>query len=170
MSCNGYLGNPLELPKGSQASFRVVRGNLGLLSSRCRGLGPHLTLRGETRGFSHMVFLVAGSSGFLSSCEGDVKEPLMLPQGSQPSFQVARENLGFLSSCCRGIGPQVELRQETWDSSRVAMGISWFLSRCDGNLRDPLRLAQGSQASFQIVRGTSGFLSSGCRDIRPHLE
>ena len=34
------------------------------------------------QGFSHMVFLVAGSPGFLSSCEGDVKEPLVLPQGS----------------------------------------------------------------------------------------
>ena len=51
-SCNGYLGELLELHKGSQASFQVVRGNLGMLSWCCRGKGSQLTLRGESHGFS----------------------------------------------------------------------------------------------------------------------
>ena len=153
----GFSGNRLSC-KRSQAPFWVVRGNSGLLSSRCRGIGPHPTLRDEFGGFSQFG---TGSSGFISSCDGDLKEPLVLPQGSQTSFQVARGNLGFLLSCCKGIRSQIKLRQETRDSSRVAMGISWFLSRCDGNLRDPLRLAQGSQASFRIVRGTSTQVGSG---------
>ena len=43
---------------------------------------------------------------------GDLRERLMLPQGSKASFQVARGTSGFLSSLCRGKGPYLELRQE----------------------------------------------------------
>lgn len=32
--------------------FPVSRGNVAFLSRRCSGTGPHLTLSGETRGFS----------------------------------------------------------------------------------------------------------------------
>ena len=83
---------------------------MGLLSSHCRGMGPHLTLRGESPGVSQVV---AESFGFLSSCDGDVRETLMLPQGSEASFQVVRDTPAFLSSRCRGIGPNLTLRWET---------------------------------------------------------
>ena len=52
------------LPHGSEVSFRVVRGNVGLLSSHCRGMGPHLGLMWESRGVS---LVSAGSFEFLSS-------------------------------------------------------------------------------------------------------
>ena len=71
--------------KGSQASFQVLRGNAGLLSSGCRGIGFHVALRGESRGFSRGV---AGTSWFLSSCDEELREPLMLDKVSQAYFRV----------------------------------------------------------------------------------
>ena len=38
--------------------------------------------------------------GLLSSCNGDLRDRLMLPQRSQVSFRVARGPSGFLSSRC----------------------------------------------------------------------
>ena len=76
------------LPQGNQVCFRVVgRGEHGLLLSHTRGIGSHLESRGESRGVS---LVVAGRFGFISSCNWNLREPLMLPLGSQPSFQVAR--------------------------------------------------------------------------------
>ena len=70
--------------KGSQASFQVLRGNAGLLSSGCRAIGFHVALRGESRGFSRGV---AETSWFLSSCDEELREPLMLGKVSQPTFE-----------------------------------------------------------------------------------
>ena len=47
------------------------------------GKGPHLMLRGDSRGFSRVA---KESLVFLSSLDGNIKEPLVLPQGSQVSF------------------------------------------------------------------------------------
>ena len=85
LSCDRYLGESLELHKGSQASLRVLRGNLGLLLRHCRGKGLHLALRGEYHGFSRVV---AGYLGFLSYCDWDLREPLVLLQESQVSFEL----------------------------------------------------------------------------------
>ena len=80
---------------------------MGLLSSHCRAIGSHLTLRGESCGVSQIA---AGSFGLLSSCDGDLREPLLLPRGSQASIHVARGTSGFLLNHCREIGPHLELR------------------------------------------------------------
>ena len=37
---------------------------------------PHLALRGESPGFSRVT---AGNMGFLSSYDGDLRDPLVLP-------------------------------------------------------------------------------------------
>ena len=95
-------GEPLMLPKGSQASFRVARGNLGLISNCFRGIQTQVMW--ETWDSSRIV---TGILGFLSSCNGDVSEPLVLPQGSQASFGVSRGTSGFLSSCCREMRPHL---------------------------------------------------------------
>ena len=84
-SFDGSLSEQLELHKGSEVSYQVLRGNLGLLSRSCRGKGPHLVLKGESRGFSRVV---AGSFGFLSTCDGALRETLLLTQGSQDSFEL----------------------------------------------------------------------------------
>lgn len=63
-------------------------------------MGTHLTFMGE----SHCVsIVVAGSFEFLW-WDGDFREPLMLPQGHQASFHVARGTLEFLWNSCKGVG------------------------------------------------------------------
>ena len=99
LSCDRYLGEPLEIPKGIQAWFRVSRGKSGLVSRRCRAKGPHLALRQKSHGFSRVV---AGRFTFLLSCHGDLRERLMMPHGSQVSVRIVRRSRGLLSSHCMG--------------------------------------------------------------------
>ena len=84
-SCHGDLRDPLVLPQQSQVSFQIVRGSVGLLSNYFQGIGPLLAWKKESRGVSQVA---VDSFGFVSSFDGDLREPLMLPQGSQV-FQVA---------------------------------------------------------------------------------
>ena len=83
-----------EMHKGCPVPFCISRGNVGFVSRHCSGKGPHLMLRGESHGFSRVA---AESLGFLSSCDGDLRGPLVLPQRSQVSFRVARGTFGILS-------------------------------------------------------------------------
>ena len=64
-SKDGYLGEPLELRKGIQASFRVLKGNAGLLSRPYRGKGPHLTFGGNLVVFLELQQEALCSSTFL---------------------------------------------------------------------------------------------------------
>ena len=175
LSCDRYLGEPLEIPKGIQAWFRVSRGKSGLVSRRCRAKGPHLALRQKSHGFSRVV---AGRFTFLLSCHGDLREPLVLPQGSQVSFQVSRDRAGLLSSHCRGIGLHLALRgriswcfsscsRKIWflldlscghqGTSHIASGKSGLLSSCEGHLGISVEMLQGHRASSLIEEGNSGF-------------
>ena len=81
-SCDRYLGEPLELQKGSQASIPVAGGYLGLLLSCCGVNGPYLELRDEFGGFSLTVVenqgssqVAMGTSGNLSCVFTGVKHP-----------------------------------------------------------------------------------------------
>ena len=76
-------GNLLSSINGVKPSYRVLKENSVLLSRRCWGKGPDLTLRGESLCVCRVVM---GRFGILSSCNGDVREPLMLPQRRQASF------------------------------------------------------------------------------------
>ena len=53
-----------------------------------------------------------GRVRFLSSNDGELREPLVWPQGSSVSIQVARGSRALLSSHGRGIGPQDALKGE----------------------------------------------------------
>ena len=103
------LGSLLICINVVKLSFQVSRGNLGLFSRRCWGKGL-ISLRQESSGFSHVA---VGSLGFLSSCDRDLRERFVLPQGSQVSFGVLRARAGLLSSYCRGIRPHLALRGES---------------------------------------------------------
>ena len=59
---------------------------------------------------------------FLSSKDGQLKEPLVWPQGSSISIQVARVSMASLSSRGRRIGPQDVLKGEYRGLSGVAAG------------------------------------------------
>ena len=165
-SFHRYLWEPLELYKGSQTSFKVSRGDARLLSRHCRGKGPHLVVRGESRGFLKVrlegwgsSWVATGTSGSLSCCLREFKSPLELWGVARDSSPVTAGEYGLIYH---------------WG------GILWCFSSCRGKFCVPLELRwgpqelqmlpQGSQASFQVSRGTSGFLSSRCMKIGPHLE
>ena len=57
--------------------------------------------------------------GFFLSYDGDLRDPLVLPQESQVFMRVARGLLGFLSSKCQGLNPHFELRPKPQCSSPV---------------------------------------------------
>ena len=120
----GYVAELLELPQGCQRPFQGSRVNVGFLSRHHSEKGPHLTLRGESSGFSRVT---AGKLGFLSSNDGDLRDPLMWPQESPVSLRVATGLSGFLSSRCQVLGPHLELRLEPQGSSLVLTWISAFL-------------------------------------------
>ena len=88
--------------------FHISRGNMGFLSKDCSGKVPHLTLSGESRGFSRVA---AGSLVFLSSGDGYLGDLPELYQGCQVPFRVSRGNMVFLSRHCSGKGPHLALNE-----------------------------------------------------------
>ena len=98
-SFSGDLGVPLELRQGPQGTFRVASGKSSLLSSFEKEVNIALeVLQGnrassgvEGGNLAFFFFLSCGGSmGFFSNCKEDLRAPIMLPQGSQASFRVAR--------------------------------------------------------------------------------
>ena len=156
-----YLGGLLKLHKGCQIHFCISRGNLVFLSRHYSGKGPHLASRGKSPGFSRVA---AGSLGFLSSCERDLTDLLVLPPRSQVSFHVARGTSGILSSHRRGIGLCLEFCWSTQCSCPAAMGISGFLSRFNKGVRPRLVSGHESLLSSRVVKGVSGYLLSSSRE------
>lgn len=135
LSCEGYTGEPLGFHKGSQASFRVAGGNVGLLSSHCRGIGPHR--------------VDGGISWFFSRCGGKVGVPLelrwgsqetLLPQGNQASFHVARGHFGIPFESLKG----------NRTSSRVEVGIMGYHCICNRILGVAIKFQQRNQASPRV--------------------
>ena len=59
----------------------MVRGEVGIPLELKQGMGPHLQVRWETWSSSQGV---AGNSGFISSCDGDLWAPLSCMKGVQP--------------------------------------------------------------------------------------
>ena len=64
---------------------------MGYLFRRCSGKRPHIAMMGEPRGLSRVTM------GF-SSYDVELREPLVLPQGSPVSIRVARGIAALLSS------------------------------------------------------------------------
>ena len=78
-----YVGELCGSHPGCQVPFRPPIPNVGLLLRRCSGKGLHLAMTGEPRGFSRVA------AGF-SSYVGELREPLVLPQGSPISIRGAQ--------------------------------------------------------------------------------
>ena len=108
--------------------------------------------------------------GFLSSCDGDLRDPIVLPQESQVSIWVARGLSGFLSSRCRSIGPHLSLRLEPQGSSPVLTWISGFLWSFNRGVRPHFMWRHGTPLPSRGVKGLSGFLSSWHKNLGLFLE
>ena len=89
-----------------------------------------------------------GNLGFLSSCDGDLSEPNVLPDGSQVSFQVGKGSAGLLSSHYRRIDLHLALRGESRVVSQAAVVSFEFFSSCDRDLSESIMLPPGFLASF----------------------
>ena len=84
---------------------------------------PHLAMTGESHGISRAA---ARPVLFLSSYDGELREPLLCPQGISVSIRIARGSTALLLSHGMGLRPQdalkgesrgiLELCQETLDS------------------------------------------------------
>ena len=78
-SCDGYLLEPTEWPKGSQASCGVWREDSGLLSRPCR---KRMHSSPDDGCISWVFSSCGGSVGFFTRYDGELREPLMWSQGS----------------------------------------------------------------------------------------
>ena len=97
---------------------------------------------GGTSGFSQVAL------GF-SSYDGELREPLVLPQGSPIFIRVVRGSWGLLSSHFRANRPHLGLCQEA---------------------NVPLQGRQGSRDCIPDSPGESGLISSGSKEPRSALE
>ena len=66
-------------------------------------------------------------SWFFLSSFGDGSEALMVSQGCQDSFLIARDTLGFFLSHGRGNRTHLELRRKFQHPFPVATGILWLV-------------------------------------------
>ena len=145
-SCDGYLLEPFEWRKGSQAYYGVLRGKSGLLSRPCR---KRRTSSGDD----------GGILWFFSSCGGKFGISLKLLWGTQGASCVApgksslhlscEGECGMLWSHFRGIGPQFTLKGESHGLSQVAAGNFVFP---------------------QVAMVTSGNFSWCLWEVRKHFE
>ena len=136
--CDRDLWAPFNCMKGVKPHFEIVEGtrdcSLGAAGTNglmSRGRGNLLAFGGRTESDTTSNLAAAAAAAvrglrFFLSYTMELREPLVLPQGSQVSMQVARGLSGFLSSQCRGLGPHLELRPEPNFSSPVLKWISGF--------------------------------------------
>ena len=112
---------------------------------------------------------VGGTSLFFLSCGGilwydrELREPLVLAQGSPISSRVARENWGLLSSHCRANRPHVGFCPENPCSSPTATGISVLHSRFTRGFRPCLEWKQRNSLSSRVATGISWSPLSGLK-------
>ena len=129
-------GISLEMPQRKRASSRIEGWISCFFSSSGRNLG------------------------FLSSYEGDFRDPLLWPKESPVSWRVARGFSGFLSSRCWALGPHLELRPEPQVSSPVLTWTSDFLWCFHRGVRPRLVLRHVSPLSSRAGKAVPGFWSS----------
>ena len=100
-------------------------GNTELLYSQCRGIGPHLAVRGKSHGFSRVA---AGTWGIFSSYGGDDPSKLVFVERRQDSCLVMNDTSGICSRLGTAIWTLLELRRETQCPFLFATVILGFLS------------------------------------------
>ena len=122
-SREGYLLEPTELPKGRQASCGIWSEDSGLLSRPYRKRRPSPR---DDEGVSWGFSSCGASVCFLTGYDGELREPLVLCQGSQVSMRVGRGTTSLLSSHGRGIGPQDALKKDSRVLSQVSAGNPGF--------------------------------------------
>ena len=150
-SCDGYLLELIELPKGSQASCGVLREDSRLLSRPCR----------KRRALSHND---GGISWFFSICHATCVVSLELGLQYQGASRMAPGKSSLHSSFEGDSGIALESQQGNQGSRRFEGGISRSFSSCDrkpcvpwtcdGDVRELLRVPIGSLEYCGVGRGS----------------
>ena len=157
LSGEGYVGELLELPQGCPGHFQSSRGKVGFLSRLHSEKGPHLTLRGESPGFSRVA---AANLGSLSTYDGNLRDPLM----------GASETSSHHASCEGSLGSPLQSLPWPRSSSGVEAGNSVFLSYANMDFGVPLGFPQGIQASSHVETCKSALLSNWKSSVRLPVE
>lgn len=113
--------------------------------------------------------IAAGSSGFLSSCDGYLGYPLELHK-RKTSLLSSCENVGLVSSHCRGNRASSRVELILWFSLVATGCLGFLLEEFPPGPQGTSRVASGKSGLLWSCKGTSGFLLSHYRGIGPHLE
>ena len=105
-------------------TLSIFKTEAGISLETLQPKGLLLALRGESPPFYRVV---AGNLGFLSSSDEDLRDPVLWPQESPVSMQIARGLSGFLRSHCWGRVSHLDLTSETHISAPMPTWISAFL-------------------------------------------
>ena len=143
--CDGDLWAPMRCMKGVKPPLKFGEGSRDCyLGSAGRNKGPHVARTGESPDFSRVA---AGGLRFLCRYPRELREPLVLPQGSQVSIRVVRGSAGLLWSVGRGVRPQITWKGLSQGLSLAETGRLGSLEMRQ-DLREPLILSLASQESF----------------------
>ena len=145
LSCGKMSGVSLELRQRTQGASLVAPGKSSL-QSNCEG-EPVIALetwqgqrasrhveQGITRSFSSC----SRKPWVPSTCDGDLRELLMVPMCSQEYCGVGRGLSGLHWGRCNGRRPHLELRREPQCSSSVLTSVSGCVCRYKQGVRSQL--------------------------------
>ena len=147
-----------------------------LLCMQCRGIGPHLTAKGKSPGFSQVA---AGTWGTVSSYGGDGNSKLVFVQRRQDTCLVTRDTSGFSWRLGKAIQMLCNVRRKTECNCLVSTviflirinfqqesGIVTFevlnstcLMRCQRDTSPPLQTRRRTRAFSRVFTGDSDTLS-----------
>ena len=161
LSYDGEIRETPVWPQGGPVSFRVARGGRGIDLESRQGNWVSRCVEG---GISRSFWICGRKPWVPLNCDGDLRELLMVPVGSQENCGVGRGLSGLHWVWCNGRQPLLELRWEPQGSSTV---LTWVLSvyavlkresgvyLCRGmELCFPPELSKGFQAFRRVEFGT----------------
>ena len=158
----GASRNPLVLVQWKSASSRVEAGTSGFLFCSDVGFGLYMPFQ---TGSQVWTCVEEWNSAFLSSCgrkpcvpstcDGDFRELLRVPMGSQEYCGVGRGLSGFHWVWCNGRGPHRDLKWEPQGSSPVLTWVSGCVCHFKQGVRSRRVWRHGTLLSSRAVKGVS---------------
>ena len=156
LSYDGEIREPFVLPQGIPVPIPLA-GKRGIALQSWRGNRASIRAEG---GISRSFPICGRKLWVPSSCDGDLRELLMVPMGSQESFQVVRSLSGFLWGWCNGRGPHLQLRREPQGSSPFLTLIAGSLQCWNRRFRPHPVLSNGTLLASRVVHVVTGHLPS----------
>ena len=151
----GTQGASLLAP-GKSSLHSNCESERGIALELCRGTGPQDALKSILE-----VFLQWGRGPWVSStCDGDLRELLRVPMGSQEYCCVGRGLSGLHWVWCNGRGPHLKLRWKHQVSSPVLTWVSGCVCHFKQGVRSQRVWRHGTLLSSRVVTGVSGLQPS----------